>query len=210
MLFFNTIRKIRIFTFFKFILYICKCNIKNAIENNRGIYILMPEDYKASNTSSSDYGSFLYSHAVSFYKTMDMSNNTVIDDDLAYAIGSFAILVSMEGKLEVLGKDAGIIRFPNLFYRLWDSFDFVGEQSLGNWNGDVFDATKVSLVFTNVPINNRDFRELYQKYTGKIPEQDKTPWDFDVVTKNYSLKQVWKEISYEINNKEKIEYKLVK
>ena len=40
--------------------------------------------------------------------------------------------------------------------------------------------------------------------------ENKTPWDFDVVTKNYSLKQVWKEISYEINNKEKIEYKLVK
>ena len=39
---------------------------------------------------------------------------------------------------------------------------------------------------------------------NKIPVENKTPWDFDVVTKNYSLKQVWKEISYEINNKEKI------
>ena len=45
---------------------------------------------------------------------------------------------------------------------------------------------------------------------NKIPVENKTPWDFDVVTKNYSLKQVWKEISYEINNKEKIQYKLVK
>lgn len=108
MLFFNTIRKIRIFTFFKFILYICNINIKNAIENNRGIYILMPEDYKASNTSSSDYGSFLYSHAVKAIETVDLLHNTVMDDDFAFAIGSFAILMSMEGELEVIDQNKGV------------------------------------------------------------------------------------------------------
>ncbi len=188
----------------------CLDNIKNAIENNRNMYISIPGDYKEPDKSSPDYGSFLYSHAVSFYNTVDMFNNTVIDDDFAYAIGSFAILVSMEGELEIQGKDAGTIKFPNLFYRLWDSFDFVGEQSLGNWNGDVFDATKVSLAFTNTAISNSDFREFYQKYTGKIPVKDRTPWDFDAVTKNYLLNRQWGGISYKINNKEEIEYKLVK
>ena len=66
------------------------------------------------------------------------------------------------------------------------------------------------MVFPNVPISNKDFREFYQKYTGKIPEKDKTPWDFDVITKNYSLERIWNGISYKINNKKEIEYKSVK
>ena len=189
---------------------ICLENIKRSVIAGRNMSIRIPLDYEEANRNLPDYSSFLYSHAVKAIETVDLLHNTVMDDDFAFAIGSFAILMSMEGELEVIDQNKGVVLEPHLHYRLWDSFDFVGEQSLGNWNGDVFDATKVSLVFTNVPINNRDFRELYQKYTGKIPEQDKTPWDFDVVTKNYSLKQVWKEISYEINNKEKIEYKLVK
>ena len=188
----------------------CLNNIKNAIETNRRIHITIAEDYQEANKSSSDYGSFLYSHAISFYNTIDFFNNTVINDDFAYAIGSFAILVSMEGELDVLGKDIGIVRFPNLFYRLWDSFDFVGEQSLGNWNGDVFDATKVSLVFTNVSISNKDFREFYQKYTGKIPVENKTPWDFDVVTKNYPLKINVNGIRYNIDALGIIKTELIK
>ena len=162
----------------------CLANIKRVIESGGSLDINMPGNYEMADPFSSDYASFLYSHAVSFYNTVDLSNNTVIDDDFAYAIGSFAILVSMEGRLEVLGKDAGIVMFSKLSYRLWDSFDFVGDQTLGKWNGDVFDATKVSLVFTNVSISNKDFRDFYQIYTGISADKGKILWDLDIVTKN--------------------------
>lgn len=188
----------------------CLDNIKKAIETGKNMTILIPKDYEGPNKSSSDYGSFLYSHAVSFYNTADISNNSVINDDFAYAIGSFAILVSMEGKLEVLGKDAGIIMFSGLSYRLWDSFDFIGDQSLGNWNGDVFDATKVSLLFTNVSITNKDFRDFYQIYTGNVPEKDKTLWDFDVVTKNNLLETNISGLRYSIDALGNIKSELIK
>lgn len=93
----------------------------------------------------------------------------------------------MNGKLNILGKDAGFIMPSEISYRLWDSFDFIGDQSLGNWNGDVFDATKVSLYVTNVAIENKDFREFYRIYTGISPNEGGTPWDFDIITKNNRL-----------------------
>ena len=188
----------------------CLANIKSAIVSDRNINIMIPSNYEEPDKKSIDYGSFLYSHAVSFYNTLDLPNNTVIDDDFAYAIGSFAILVSMEGKLEVLGSDAGIVMISNLFYRLWDSFDFVGDQTLGNWNGDVFDATKVSLVFTNVSVNNKDFRDFYHVYSGEMTKDGKTSWDFDVVTKNNLFETDMRGIRYNIDDFGTIKSEIIK
>lgn len=191
--------------------HLCLDNIKKSLIAGRNMDIRIPLDYKGPDKDSSDYASFLYSHAVGASSTFDILNNRIIDDDFAYAIGSFAILVSMEGRLEIFGTDAGVVMEPRLVYRLWDTFDFSGDQSLGNWNGDVFDATKVSLIWTNVSISNKDFRNFYKIYTGKEPDnKGKTPWDFDAVTKNSPFEHNWSGLGYNIDANGVINWKLIK
>lgn len=57
---------------------------------------------------------------------------------------------------------------------------------------------------------DQDFRDFYELYTGNILKEGKTPWDFDAVTGNNSLEQVWRGISYRINNRGLIDYELIK
>jgi len=165
---------------------ICLNNIKRAIIEGREIEINLPNDYEEPDRTTSDYISYFKSYAVSFTETAEILKNSIINDDFAYAIGSFTFNMSIVGQLKILGKGSrGYIEGEGIYYRIWDSFDFIGSQRLGDWNGDVFDASPAALYkFNFKTIRNSDFRSLYEKISGKKPNQDgSTSWDISIVTK---------------------------
>jgi hypothetical protein len=178
----------------------CLNNIKEAIQNGNEIDINLNNDYERANTTSSTYMSYFKSHSVSFKETAQISQNKIIEDDFAYAIGSFSFIINIKGRLKVLGKGSrGYIEGDGIYFRIWDSFDFVGNQSLGNWNGDVFNVVQPSLIITNAKVSNNDFRVIFEKITGNKTVGGNTPWDFNVVTKYVKMSEDILGIDYSID-----------
>ena len=191
---------------------ICLDNVKKAIIEGNEFEINLPNDYEEADRKASNYTSFFKSYAVSFTETIEKFNNKIIDDDFAYAIGSFAFYINIKGYLKVVGKGSrGYIEAEGIYYRVWDSFDFIGSQRLGNWNGDVFNVSAPSLYFTNYTINNSHFRSLYEKISGKKSNQDgSTPWDINIVTKYQKMNTDVMGIDYSIDFFGKIKGSILK
>lgn len=119
-----------------------------------------------------------------------ISGNEIIDDDIAYALGRFTLAFVFDGQLEVKGNDYIISQFGGVYYRIWDSFDFIGQQSLGRWKRDVFSPIKPTVLYYNTSVTNETFRSYYHKITGSnyIQDcQDKVSWNFNAITKYISI-----------------------
>lgn len=142
-------------------------------------------DYVDAITSNENFKSCFKIYSVS---GTDLLNgiNSPIDEDIVSALGSFSFNFNFAGELEIKGMDRGAFYVEDIRYRIWDSFDYIGSQSLGRWKRDPFSVENPSTLFWNRLIKNDDFRSLYEKITG-LHADGGTPWDFVVVSKYYPV-----------------------
>jgi hypothetical protein len=190
----------------------CFEKIKNAILEGRNIKCRIPKDYEAAEQESDDYINFIFSHPVSYKKTANILENSIIPEDFAYAIGSFAIFVIFEGELVTTQKGLrGHLDILSFRYRILDQFDFVGDQRIGNWNGDLFNPQNPHLLFKNTKITNKNFQDLYKTLSGMSPDKDgRTPWDYIVMTKYHYFNTKISIIDYNIDFFNQMKWRVIK
>jgi hypothetical protein len=126
-------------------------------------------------------------YAQSIDRSELISGLSIVDEDIVHAIGRFTIGFYFEGSLELINnKEATGV--GNLYYRIWDTFDFSGKQLLGSWKRDVFDCEEPNIRINQ--INNNDFPPLFRMLNdsnNKSPEEAQ----FDIVTKYYKVAGSW-------------------
>jgi hypothetical protein len=108
-----------------------------------------------------------------------------VDEEIVYGIGRFTINFYIKGNLDIVDANRAV-GGGNLYYRIWDSFDFTGRQSLGSWKRDVFNCKEPNIRINQ--INNNDFRPLYKKITNNKDPKDV---NFYIITKYYKVTGSW-------------------
>ncbi|ALO13854.1 hypothetical protein L21SP5_00183 [Salinivirga cyanobacteriivorans] len=114
-----------------------------------------------------------------------ISGLSFVDEDLAYAIGRFTISFYFDAVLNILGFDRAVGE-GDIYFRVWDSFDFEGVQPLGSWERDVFNCEAPTIGFEM--ITNSDFLPLYEKLNDEVSAQEV---EFDIITKYYKIDGNW-------------------
>ena len=159
------------------------CNKFNeyASEGKNQLKFNLKTDY----TDNSDNINRIYAHSIN--RSELISGLSIIDEDIVHAIGRFTINFYIKGNLDIVDNNRAI-GGGNLYYRIWDTFDFSGRQPLGSWKRNVFDCEEPNIRINQ--INNNDFPPLFRilnDSNNKSPEEAQ----FDIVTKYYKVAGSW-------------------